>query len=231
MNNIAGLWVNLVGEMLKNRFKLNDDINNNCMICREICKKVICSSGIDVVTKGIENIPVNESVLIASNHRSFFDIIIFLATINGEMRFAADKQLYSYPILRKYIKSIDCVSVNRKEEKLSEIKIIINEMTNKLKNNLLIVFPEGKCNYFENEINKFEKGAFISAYNCNSFIVPTYICVNKYEKIGRWVIPVDKVGVTFGMPYKAVDISEKIGKNKIADYTRDCVLNIKNNLL
>lgn len=227
---VANLWIDLVYGMLKYRLKLTEDFNNNYMICKKICQHVIKTSDITLTVNGKENIPEEGSVLIASNHRSFFDIIILLASIDRAMSFVVAKELCEYPILRKYIESINCVPVNREETDITKMKEQLRNMSDALKEKGLILFPEGKCNYFEDEIAEFKKGGFKGVKTNDSTIVPTYINMGKIKNIGRWVIPTEEVTVTFGEPYKMISATGEIIKpNEIANYTREKVLELKRN--
>lgn len=225
---VANLWIDLVYGMLKYRLKLNEDFNNNYMICQKICQHVIKSSGIKLTVNGKENIPAEGSVLIASNHRSFFDIIVLLASIDRAMSFVVAKELCEYPVLKKYIESINCIPVNREETDITKMKAQLRNMSDALQENGLILFPEGACNYFEDEVAEFKKGGFKGAKTHNSAIVPTYINMGKIKNLGRWVIPTEEVTVTFGEAYKmSNNNNELIKPNEIANYTREKVLELK----
>lgn len=224
----ATLWVDLIYEMIKNRFKLNEDIDNNYEICQKISRQVVEASNINLKVEGKENIPKDGSVLIASNHRSFFDILVLLASIDRTMSFVVAQELCKYPILKKYIESIECIPVNRNETDFAKVKKQLADMSEGLQKGGLILFPEGECNYFENEIGEFKKGGFMGVSSSNASIVPTYINVEKVKNLGRWVIPVEQVTVTFGKSYKITDIAEKkLKADALAEYTRNKVLELQ----
>lgn len=225
------LWLKLIFEMKKNCYSLNYDIDNNYKICQNISKKIIELSKINLKIYGQKNIPDDEPVLIASNHRSFFDIILLLASIDVTTSFVAAKELYKYPILNKYIRSINCISVDRYTEDFQVIKKQLNDINETLKNSRLILFPEGECNFNTDEVNKFKKGGFMgkSISDCN--IIPTYIGMNKIKKIGRWAIPKDDVSVSFGKSFKpSEEFERKFQAKEIAKYTREQVLVLKKQL-
>lgn len=224
----ALLFSSLIGKMIINKRKLSDDIDNNYKICRDISKSIIEKSGVEFLVSGVNNIPDNGSVLIASNHRSFFDIIVLIAAIERTMSFVVADELYNYPFLKEYIDSINCVSVDRETTDPTALKKQLSDMKNRLKDDGLILFPEGKCNYLEDEIDEFKKGGFVAARNCKSIIVPTYIDVSNVTKLGRWVVPKDKIKVTFGNSFMPTDISDKkLSSSDIANYTRYKVLELK----
>lgn len=222
------LLMQLINEMFKNSFKLNNDINNNYKICQKISNKIISLSNITLNIKGKENIKNQSPILITPNHRSFFDIFILLSSIDETISFAAAKELYSYPLLNRYIKSINCISIDRSTQDITTIKQQINNICNHLKENNLILFPEGECNYFNDEVKKFKKGGFININKTNAKIVPTYINVSEIKKIGRWVIPTGNVSVTFGEAFNPNCVeNRKLKGNELANYTREKVLYLK----
>lgn len=218
----------LIFDFIKNEKYLNDDSENNYEICQNICKNVIESCNVPLIVNGYENIPKDESVLIAANHTSFYDIFILISCIDRYMPFAAAKELMKYPILNKYIDAINCVLVDRKTEDLKLIKKQLLDMEDALKKGGLILFPEGECNYLSGEIKPFKKGGFIAASKLDTIIVPTYIKTENMKKIGKWYIPESEIKIIFGEPFRQSEIFEKGNAKKLSEYTRDKVLELKN---
>lgn len=224
----VGILFNLISNLVINVSKLNEDFDNNYKICRDISSRVIEQAGLDFSVYGQENIPNEGSVLIASNHRNFFDIIVLLASIERAMSFVVAQELYSYPFLKDYIESINCVSVDRNTTDSTLLKKQLTDMKNGLNSGGLILFPEGQCNYEEDYVREFKKGGFVAARSCNSTIVPTYINVENVTRLGRWVVPRDKVTVTFGKSFTLADIpGKKPNSERLAEFTRDKVLELK----
>lgn len=225
------LLSSLIFEMLKNHKNISDDIDNNYKICQEISRKIINKNGVNIEVVGQDNIPQEDSVLIASNHRSFYDIMILLSSIDKTMSFASAKELFKYPILRDYIESIKCVNIDRETEDFKVIKEQLAAMADALKNGNLILFPEGQCNYENDNVNEFKRGGFMSIAKTDCSIVPTYINMEQFKKIGRWIIPIDNVSVHFGEAFKPKDVFPKrVKADELANYTREKVLSLKREL-
>lgn len=174
--NIIWLWLRLIIKLLTNYFKLNKDISKNNLICKNISEEIIELAGVKLTVIGKKNIEdIDKPFLVTANHRRFFDIFLLIAALGKTVSFAAAKKLYSYPILNKYIKSIDCISVNQYTTDVSELKHQLKQIHQHLNKHSLILFPEGECNYEYNQINEFKKGGFFSLNKTETYIIPTYI--------------------------------------------------------
>lgn len=231
--NMIWLWLRLIMKLLINYFKLNENISNNNLICKNISEEIIELAGVKLTVIGKKNVDdIDKSFLIAANHRSFFDIFLMIAALGKTIPFVAAKKLYSYPILNKYIKSIDCIPANPYTTDVSELKYQLKQIHMHLNKNSLILFPEGECNYENNQIKEFKKGGFFSINKTETYIIPTYIHVEKFKKIGRWFVPIDNVTIVFGESFKSNEITcNKITPTILAKYTQEKVSELKNHLV
>ncbi|MCH5304404.1 MAG: 1-acyl-sn-glycerol-3-phosphate acyltransferase [Ruminococcus sp.] len=207
--------------MVKNSRKLNDNLENNYKICRDICKRIIKKAKIKCSVYGENNIP-EENCLIISNHISFFDIILFVSQIENPIGFAYASNLLKIPFLKKFINSIGGVSIHKD---IKKIKQSISNITNYLKESRLVIFPEGGCSYAIDKVKKFQRGCFISLKTLNIPIVPVFLKVEELGKIGRWVMPIDKIDIIVGKPFKS---DSKMTSKELAEYAYDTVVNLKN---
>ena len=227
MNSI-GILFSLINDFIKNEKNLNDDFDNNYRICRDICKHVVESCNVPVIVNGKENIPKDDSLLICSNHISFYDIFALVSCIDRSMSFAAAKELMKYPLLKKYITAINCVLIDRQTEEINVMKKQLQDMEDAIKRGGLILFPEGECSYLDDEIKPFKKGGFMAASKLDTKIIPTYIRTDKMKKMGKWYIPTDEVEITFGEPFiPSVVFDGKASAKKVSEYTREKVLELK----
>lgn len=209
------ILLKLIYELLLNYTKLTiDDYERNYAICQKICNEVIQTLDLDIQIYGKREIPKNNPYLLVSNHRSFFDIIMLIATIEKPISFAVAKELCNYPILKKYIHSIRCISIDRENKDILQVKEQIENISSFLEKNALALFPEGECNYFNDEIKEFKKGGFVSAIQTNTLILPTYIKFSDYQYIKRWVIPKGEVKIFFSSPFTPQEVFPKKAKAK-----------------
>lgn len=203
------LFCRLVFEMLKNYPCLNHDLEHNFQICKKICKKIVRSAKIHLHTFGSENLPIKENFLLVSNHRCFFDVVFLLATVEETISFVAAKELWRYPILRKYLSSIQCVALDRYAQEMEQLKQSILSMKTALEAGNLVLFPEGECSYHDYHMRKFKKGGFLGLPSADQWVVPVFLQMDKLRNIGRWMIPQGDVSIYIGQAFTPADISLK----------------------
>lgn len=203
------LFFRLVYEMIKNYHWLNQDIEHNFRVCKKICKKIVNSAKIGLHMYGSENFPKNENFLLVSNHRCFFDVVFLIASVERTVRFVAAKELWRYPLLRKYLSSIGCVALDRYAQEMEELKQSILSMKNALQEGNLVLFPEGECSYHDIHMRKFKKGGFLGLSSQEQKIVPVYLKMDRLRNLGRWMIPQGDVCVYVGHSFSPASISNK----------------------
>jgi 1-acyl-sn-glycerol-3-phosphate acyltransferase len=72
--------------------------------------------------EGTENIPQNQSFIVAANHLSDLDPVIISMAVKKPIAFMAKKQLFESPKLRKIIDIYGAFAVNREKLEVSTIK-------------------------------------------------------------------------------------------------------------
>ena len=76
------------------------------------------------------------------NHRSYFDILGGYTTVPGLMGFVAKKEMLGYPLLRSWMKNVNCLFLDR--ENLKEGLKTILEGIEHVKSGISVwIFPEG----------------------------------------------------------------------------------------
>lgn len=219
------IFLRLVFLMVKNYFALNDDPRHNFLICKEICRKIVRACRIKLQVNDYETLGHSEPFLLVSNHRCFFDVVFLLAAVEQPIRFVAAQELLSYPILRKYLKSLQCVTLDRSSRNLSKIRKGVSDMKEALSNGNLVLFPEGECSYYDRYMKKFKKGGFVGVSDLGARIVPTFIHFGELLNIGRWMIPQGLVTVYFGEGFfPAETIEGKVTAGALAAYSQKKVL-------
>lgn len=203
------LFFRLVFEMLKNYPRLNHDLDHNFQICKKICQKILQSAKIQLHTFGSENLPGKDNFLLVSNHRCFFDVVFLLASIEETLSFVAAKELWNYPVLRKYLSSIKCVALDRYAQEMDKLKASISAMKSSLEMGNLVLFPEGECSYHDFHMRKFKKGGFLGLPSAEQRIVPVFLQMDRLRNIGRWMIPQGDVSVYIGESFAPTEISGK----------------------
>lgn len=109
----------------------------------------------------------------ASNHASYIDSLLLLATLPEGILFVGKKELLSVPIMRTFIKKLNYITVDRVDfTKSIETKSVIEERI-KLGYSV-VIFPEGTFTYATG-LRPFKLGAFTIAAETNAPICPVSI--------------------------------------------------------
>lgn len=214
------LFVRLVFEMLRNYPALNDDLKNNFLVCKKICNKVVRSAKINLTIEHQEKIPDDKPFLMVSNHRCFFDVVFLLASLDYAVSFVAAEELWHYPILRKYLDSIKCIALDRYAKDVAKIKSGITDMKHALAGGNVVLFPEGECSYYDEEMQPFKKGGFLGVMGMDINLVPAFIRIHEIRNIGRWMIPQGDVLVEIGESFTPYSMGDGKRAAEMAEYAQ-----------
>lgn len=194
-------------------------------IVQNMFRLILKISGVTVTVKGAENIPKDRSVLYVGNHRSYFDILVGYTTVPDRMGFVAKKEMLSYPLLRSWMKNVNCLFLDRKDIKAG-LKTIL-EGIEKVKNGISIwIFPEGTRNRNESELEllPFKEGSLKIAEKTGCPVVPVAMTktADVFEKHFPFIRPVH-VTVYYGTPFCIKDLEPEQKKHAGA-YTRELLI-------
>ncbi|MFD2115983.1 lysophospholipid acyltransferase family protein [Paenibacillus yanchengensis] len=124
--------------------------------------------------RGVENVPVEGPVIIASNHLSNFDPPTVGVLLKRKVRFMAKEELFKVPVLGPLINSFGAFPVRRDGIGKDAIKTALNLVKS---GEMLGIFPEGTRN---NDSGMAKKGAALIAVRSGAVIIPTAI-VGEYK--------------------------------------------------
>mgnify|MGYP002625361174 CR=1 FL=1 len=131
---------------------------------------VVKLSGCKVHVEGLENIPKDRASLFVSNHQSNFDIPLLMSIIDTPKGFIAKKELENIPLLSNWMKSIQCVFMDRDNLRQSAESIV--KGINILKSgHSMVIFPEGTRSKGKTH-SDFKAGSFKLATKSKALIVP-----------------------------------------------------------
>ena len=86
-------------------------------IVRNWAKRLLFMAGAKVTVTGRENIPEGRTCVFASNHQSFFDILVLLAHLDRPHAILSKASIGKVPMIRLWMKEIHCVYVDRSDMK------------------------------------------------------------------------------------------------------------------
>lgn len=214
----------LIVEWIIGRFNPERKSKSSLWLVQKAFGIILFLSGTKVDVIGRENIPDDQPVLYVGNHRSYFDIVIGYRLIKGECGFIAKKEMEKIPFLRRWMKNIHCLFLDRKNIK-EGLKTILAGI-DKVKHGISIwIFPEGTRNR-DSGMMEFKEGSMKIAEKTGCPIIPVAMTgtAEIFEKHIPW-IKKSHVTVTFGKP---IDIKtlEKDQKKFLGAYTRDVILSM-----
>ena len=131
-------------------------------------------SGTKLMIIGKENIPTDQAVLYVGNHRSYYDIILSYLAVPGMTGYISKKEMNKIPILRKWMKAIGCLFLDRDDIRKG-MQMVLDAIT-KVKSGISIfIFPEGTRNKSDDEFLPFHGGSLKIAEKSGCPIVPVAI--------------------------------------------------------
>lgn len=152
--------------------------------------------------EGAENIPKNDAVVIAGNHKNIRDqFLVFLAT-DRVINYMAKREYFD-GALAPLFRFAGCIPVNRDGFDAAAVRSAIKILKN---GGAVGIFPEGTRNRTDNPLLSFKPGAAAIAKRGGALIVPFAIS-GDYGKNGR-------LKILFGKPFspEAMSVGEATDK-------------------
>ena len=147
---------------------------------------------------GLENIPAKGPVILAGNHKAYFDALIMLAGPKRIVHMMAKKELFKYKFSNAFFRDMGCIPVDRQEHDENAKK----EAFEVLKaGKVLGIFPEGTTKK-KVDLLPFKYGAVSLAKKAKALLVPFAItgCYNPFK---------GGVTITYGKGYNVTGELEK----------------------
>jgi 1-acyl-sn-glycerol-3-phosphate acyltransferase len=191
-------------------------------IIRSVFTLILKCAGVKVTVKGAENIPKDTAVLFVGNHRSYFDILVGYTTVPGLMGFVAKKEMESIPLLRSWMRNVNCLFLDR--ENIKEGLKTILEGIEKVKNGVSVwIYPEGTRNRNQDltELLPFKEGSLKIAEKSGCPVVPVAMIgtAEVFESHFPFIRPSD-VTVYYGTPFYVKEL-EPEQRKRAGAYTQE----------
>lgn len=181
--------------------------------------------GIDLTTKGAENVPQDRPVIFVSNHCSHFDIACLFRALPRYIYFVAKKELLWTPFLGFHLWAAGHILIDR-SNRAKAVKSLRKAAVKIKGGKCITLYPEGTRST-DGEVGPFKKGAFHLAIDAGVDIIPVHIDGTfKIWPKGRWKIKPGKVIVNIGKPIKTANYTKQTSK-EFAEKARKEVLKLK----
>lgn len=180
---------------------------------------VMLVSGCKKTILGVENIPTDTPVMYASNHRSFYDIVLAYATVPNQTAFISKKEIKKMPCVAQWMYFLNCLFMDRGDVK-QNLNIIL-EAISLVKNGYSIyIAPEGTRNATDTLL-EFKEGSMKIATKGKCPIVPVCLCntENIFENNLPW-IKSGKILIEYGKPIYPDEL-DKETKKHLGAYVRE----------
>ena len=157
--------------------------------------------------EGRENIPKNQSFVVAPTHSSYFDPILAAYATRRPLAFMAKQELFNIKWLCPIILWLGAFAVNRNKLEIATIRTAQNVM--KTNHWLLAMFPQGTRDN-QCEITKMNPGFAYLAHMAKAQILP--ISISGFDKYFRAPFS-GLIKIKIGKPFDASkDLSESATK-------------------
>jgi 1-acyl-sn-glycerol-3-phosphate acyltransferase len=147
--------------------------DSSLAIARCWVRMILATCGIRVVTRGLENLDRERASVYMSNHQSFVDVAVILATLPVSIRFVAKKELARVPIFGWGMALGGHLLVERGNR--AKVMASLEHGVELIRRgSSLCVFPEGSRS-LSGEMSNFKNGGFQIAMLAGAPIVPISI--------------------------------------------------------
>jgi 1-acyl-sn-glycerol-3-phosphate acyltransferase len=157
-------------------------------------------SGTPVVARGIENLPADRPVVLASNHTSYLDAVVLLSILEYRgYAFVAKREFLANPLMRTLLQGFGTQFIERFD--VAKSAEHANELAAMARRGIsLIVFAEGTLKRGTG-LMPFRTGAFQAAAQAGIPVVPVALRgVRSALRDGTWYLRRSAIAVTFGAP-------------------------------
>jgi 1-acyl-sn-glycerol-3-phosphate acyltransferase len=167
-----------------------------------VSRLVLRLSGIPLLARGLENLPLEPAVL-AANHASYLDVVVLLSLLDARgYAFVAKREFLGNFWMRTLLKGFGTQFVERFDvAKSAEDAGDMAEAARRGRS--LIVFPEGTFRRATG-LRAFRTGAFLAAAQAGVPVVPIALRgVRNVLRDGTWYLRRAPIAVTVGAPIAA----------------------------
>ena len=154
---------------------------------------------VEVEAKGLEKLKPGNSYVLVSNHASYYDTPVILASIPLEFRFFAKQGLFKIPLLGTHLQRAGHFPVVRGDPRASLKSMAEGARQVREKGISVLLFPEGGRS--EERLRDFKEGAAYIAIRAGVPAVPVGIVgTRQILKMHSWHVLPGKVRLRIGDP-------------------------------
>ena len=159
-------------------------------------------SGCKKHISGLENIPQDQPVMFAANHRSFYDILLAYSSIASrhvQVAFISKIEIKKFPMIAQWMYFLNCLFMDRGNMK-QNMEVILRAISLIKEGYSIYIAPEGTRNATDTLL-PFKEGSMKIATKTKAPIVP--VCIKHTEEIMENHLPWIRGGhiyIEYGKP-------------------------------
>lgn len=139
-----------------------------------------------------------------ANHQSYLDVPVLLATLPGQVRFAAKKNLFKIPVFGWSIRAAGFIPVDR-ENRRQALEVYAIASARLRAGTSVLFFPEGTRSP-DGRLHGFQRGGFLVAQKAGAAIVPVGVSGTfRLLPRHRFTVEPSTVRVRIGAPIETTD--------------------------
>lgn len=181
---------------------------------------LLAASGVRVRSTFAAPLERRRSRIYIANHQSMFDIPLVIATVPGQMRFAAKRSLFRIPVFGWAIRAGGLIPVDPGSDR-RQATATMSALQERLDAGLsVLLFPEGSRS-LDGLVHPFERGAFLLALRSGAPIVPVGIRGTlRVQPRGKKSIHGGPVEIHYGEPVAPAEYGVRRRAELIAEVRR-----------
>lgn len=160
---------------------------------------ILWSALIRLRVEGAARVPRDEPVVFMSNHESWLDIPVLLASIPVQVRFLAKKSLFGIPFLGWAMRAMGFIPVDRKNRR-EAVKSFEEAAQHIRTGRSVLIFPE-ETRTRTGDLLPFQRGGFLIAIKAGVPIIPVGLDGPARSLArGAYLLRAGRITVRFGEP-------------------------------
>jgi len=157
---------------------------------------------------GRENIDINQSYVVISNHQSHYDIFVVAGWLSMDLKWVMKKELRKVPFIGWACEKLEFIIIDRSNRQKA-IESLQSAKAKIVNGTSVMFFPEGTRSK-DGQIGEFKKGAFKMALDLNLPILPiTIIGTRKILASGSFNLMPGKAKMIIHKPISTEGMGDK----------------------
>lgn len=125
-----------------------------------ISRQILSATGTQLYVHHRDRVPLDDAVIVVSNHRSFMDACLLMAALDRPVRFACHHYMGEVPVMREFVQSLGCFPLESPDQRQ---RAFFTQATELLETRQVVgIFPEGTQPMVNlmapNSLRKFQRG-------------------------------------------------------------------------